>query len=91
MTVSQITLEVSTTVYKASSAQYQTASFFMKGKVMVQSNLKSQCLCMSSCLSCAVAYIIQQILRSSSRGILWFALLSFFELHKFHYNIAKVA
>lgn len=57
---------------------------------MVHCNLKSQSLCISSCLSCAVAYIIQQILGSSSGGILWFASLSSFELHKFHYVIAKV-
>lgn len=57
---------------------------------MVHCNLKSQSLCIRGCLSCAVAYIIQQILGSSWRGILWFALLSAFELHKFHYNIAKV-
>lgn len=57
---------------------------------MVHCNLKSQSLCISSCLSYAVAYIIQQILGSSSGGILWFASLSSFELHKFHYVIAKV-
>lgn len=55
---------------------------------MVHCNLKSQSLCIIGCLSYAVAYIIQQILGSSSRGILWFA--SAFELHKFHYDIAKV-
>ncbi len=58
---------------------------------MVHCNLKSQSLCISSCLSYTVAYIIQQILVSSSRGILWFASLSSFELHKFYYDIAKVA
>lgn len=58
---------------------------------MVHCNLESQSLCISSCLSYAVAYIIQQILESSSGEIPWFASLSSFELHKFHYDIAKVA
>lgn len=58
---------------------------------MVHCNLQSQSLCISSCLSYTAAYIIQQILESSSGGTPRFALLSSFELHKFHDDIAKVA
>lgn len=58
---------------------------------MVHCNLRSQSLCISGCLSYAVAFIIQQILESYSGGILRFASPSSFELHKFHYDIAKVA